>query len=357
MEFKNDAPCLYMTAPSSPNGHSMEFYYSAPASPQRAMIKAGGDNLSSRVDEFEFGTSKRFSGERESPVSGDRGHERGDSLPAMAFADELFLNGLVMPLELPLNGVVMPLKPPPRLHKSALSSPRSPATVCRIPFARKSSRNDDFDPFMVALEKVREEKRGRNSHHRSSRSYSPFRAFSRSSTTVTHDNDAQSHSPDLLRGNSLVEPMPAPALASSFSGPLDFKGSAYARWVRDQSRHGLSPKSPSRLLFRQRVRPLSGSDKPPSPAANHVGKRRGNVEASKVQKLKGLLVKYASFGRGHSGSKQTKMSTEAHNFSYFGRLSFRFKGNGHGNNTKKTIPANAKMAVVPYKPSAAFCLA
>ncbi|KAG6411393.1 hypothetical protein SASPL_129474 [Salvia splendens] len=356
MELKNDAPCLYMTAPSSPNGHSMEFYYSAPASPRRAMFKAGDDNLSLRVDEFEFGTSKRFGGESESPVSGDRGHERGDSLPAMAFADELFLNGLVMPLELPLSGVVMPLKPPPRLYKSALSSPRSPATVCRrIPFARKSSRNDDFDPFMAALEKVREEKRGRNSHHRRSRSYSPFRALSRSSTTVTDGNDAQSHGPDLSCGNSRVEP--APALASSFSGPLDFKGSAYARWVRDQTRHGLSPKSPSRLLFRQRVRPLSVSDKPPSPAANHVGKRRGNAETSKVQKLKGLLVKYASFGRGNSGAKQIKTSTELRNFSYFGRLSFRFKGNGHGNNTKKTIPANAKMAVVPYKPSATFCLA
>ncbi|KAL1555175.1 hypothetical protein AAHA92_15649 [Salvia divinorum] len=355
MEFKNDAsnsPCLYMTAPNSPNGHSMELYYSAPASPRRAMFKAGDDNLSSRVYEFQFGTSKRFSEGSESLVSGDRGHERGDSLPAMAFADELFLNGLVMPLDPPPR---LPLKPPPRLHKSPLSSPRSPATLCRIPFARKSSRNDDFDPFMVALEKVREEKRGRNSHHRRSRSYSPFRALSRSSTTVTDDNDAQSHSPDLLCGNNLAEPMPAPAPASSFSGPLDFKGSAYARWVRDQTRHGLSPKSPNGLLFRQRVRRLSGLDKPPSPAAKHFGKRRGNVEASKVQKLKGLLVKYASFGRGESGAKQTKTSTEARNFSYFGRLSFRFKGNGHGN-TKKTIPANTKMAVVPYKPSAAFCL-
>ncbi|KAH6765946.1 hypothetical protein C2S52_016929 [Perilla frutescens var. hirtella] len=375
MEFENHAPnsnapspCVYMTAPNSPNGYSrsssMEFYYSAPASPRRragctSTFKASDDHL----DEFEFETSKRFSDQlnseaSESPVGGDQGHEgrgkyreRGDSLPAMAFADELFLNGLVMPL-----------KPPPRLHcdtefssfslNSPLSSPKSPRTVCRIPFARKSSWNDDFDPFMVALEKVREEERGRNSHHRRSRSYSPFRAMSKSSSAT-----ADCHSQDLSIENSPMEPMPLPAL--SYSGPLDFKGSAYARWVRDQTRHGLSPKSPRGFFFRQRVRPLKteqdGLDKPASPVGKHDEKKCGNVEATKVQKLKGLLVRYASFRRGNSESKQTNTSSETRKLSYFSRLSFKLKGNAHSNNKKK-IPADAKMAVVQYKPSIAFCL-
>lgn len=361
-----------MTAPNSPNGNSrsssMEFYYSAPASPRRragcAAYKTSDDHLGSSFDEFEFETSKRFSSQlqserSESPVSGDGGHEhegrgkyreRGDSLPAMAFADELFLNGLVMPL-----------KPPPRLHcdtefnsfshKSPLSSPKSPRTVCRIPFARKSSWNDDFDPFMVALEKVREEKRGRNSHHRRSRSYSPFRAMSKSSSVTADSNE-----------NSPMEPMPAPAPPPSYSGPLDFKGSAYARWVRDQTRHGLSPKSPRGFLFRQRVRPLKTEqdvlDKPTQPSGAHAGEKCGNAEGSKVQKLKGLLVRYASFGRGSSGSKQTKTSSEARKLSYFGRVSFKFKGSAHGN-SKKKIPADTRMAIVKTvqsKPSIYFCL-
>lgn len=375
MEFENQAsnassPCAYMTAPTSPNEYSrsssMELYYSAPASPRRkacyTTIKTSDDDLGSNLDDFEFETSKRFSGQlqfetSESPVGGGRGHEarqeyreRGDSLPAMAFADELFLNGLVMPLKLP-----------PRLQydsdfnsfsqKSPVSSPR---TVCKIPFARKSSWNDDFDPFMVALEKVRDEKRGRNSHCRRSRSYSPFRAISKCSS----DTADYCCNQDLPKGNSpIMEPMQVPA--PSYSGPLDFKGSAYARWVRDQTRQGLSPKSPRGFLFRQRVRPLKiehdGSDKPTSPKEKSVEKNCRNVEESKVQKLKGFLLRYASFGRENSGSKQTKTSSEAPKPSYFGRLSFKFKGNAHGNGKRK-MPADTKMAVVQYKPSIAVCL-
>ncbi|KAK6119818.1 hypothetical protein DH2020_046443 [Rehmannia glutinosa] len=212
----------------------------------------------------------------------------------MSFADELFFNGLVMPLKLP-----------PRLqydtdsnsfsHKSPVSSPR---TVCKIPFTRKNSWNDDFDPFMVALQKVREEKRGRNSHHRRSRSYSPFRALSKCSSSDCTNNE-----------NSPIEPMQVKA--QGFSGPLDFKGSAYARWVRDQTREGLSPKSPKRFLFGQRVRPLrNDQDGPGQPKEKYVRKKSGDVEK---------------------------------------QLSFKFKENGHSNGKRK-------MAVVEYKPSVALCL-
>ncbi|KAI3450048.1 hypothetical protein Pfo_006713 [Paulownia fortunei] len=362
------SPCAYVTAPTSPNEYSSkEFYYSAPASPRRrvgnATIKTSDDNLGSNLDDFEFETSKKFSGQLhfersenfESPVGDDQGRqkyrERGDSLPSMAFADELFLNGLVMPLKLP-----------PRLqydsdfnsfsHKSPVSSPKSPRTVCRIPFARKSSWSDDFDPFLVALQKVREEKRGRNSDHRRSRSYSPFRAMSKCSSDSTH---CCNH--DLSKGNSPMEPMQVPA--PSYSGPLDFKGSAYARWVRDQTREGLSPKSPRGFFFGQRVRPLKieqgGPDKPTSPKGKYVRKNCGNVEESKVQKLKGFLLRYASFGREKSGSKQTKTCSEVRKSSYYSRLSFKFKGNAHSNG-KRRVRADTKMAVVEYKPSLALCL-
>lgn len=256
----------------------------------------------------------------------------------MAFAEDLFFNGLAMPL-----------KPPPRLRSSPLSSPKSPRTVRRILFSRKNSWNDDFDPFAVALEKVREEKRGRNSHHRRSRSYSPFRALSRSSSTVTVDDSSQDLS---IEPTAAAMTMTVPVPAPSHSGPLDFKGSGYARWVRDQTRHGLSPKSPSSFLFKQRVRPLNGS----LPAEKDVAKKRGNAEESKVKKLKGLLVRYASFGKGNGGNKQTKTSTEVRNLSYFSRLSFKLKGNAHGNSTKKKIPEDTKMTVVQYKPSIAVCL-
>ncbi|KAL7151941.1 hypothetical protein ABFS83_04G065500 [Erythranthe nasuta] len=318
MEFEKNTKNAYITAPTSPNhcsrSNSMEFYYSAPASPLRK---------TSNNDDFEFGTSKKFTDDRESHT----GDVSENQEPAMAFADELFVDGLVMPLKLP-----------PRLlcegpdfssnsfcQKSPFSSPR---TVCRIPFSRKNSWNDDFDPFMVALEKVREEKRGRNSHYRRSRSHSPFRAMPKESSDENTVSKGGNNSPSL-----------------SFSGPLDFKGSAYARWVRDQTREGLSPKRPKGFFFRQRVRPLK---------TEHVGpaspKRSGarHAEESKVQKLKGFLLRYASFGR----DKQTKNTTsEIRKPSYFTRLSFKFKGNSNDK------PCDTNMAMVAYnKPSLALCL-
>ncbi|CAA2991959.1 Hypothetical predicted protein [Olea europaea subsp. europaea] len=95
----------------------MEFYYSALASPSRKIWipSKQKDDQNSDFDDFEFETSNKFSGclafewSKKFEGSGcnqdvtikERHREREDSLPSMAFADELFLNGLAMPLELP----------------------------------------------------------------------------------------------------------------------------------------------------------------------------------------------------------------------------------------------------------------
>lgn len=203
----------------------------------------------------------------------------------------------------------------------------SPRTTCRVPFARKNSWNDDFDPFMVALEKVREEKRGRNSYHRRSRSFSPFRGTPKGS-------DDECCNQDDTKGNNPIQ-----VGTPSYSGPLDFKGSAYARWVRDQTKHGVSPKSPIGFFFRQRVRPLriehDGSEK-------HVGKKNGKGEESAVQKLKGFLLRYASFG-----SKKTKKSSEARKQGYFGQSSFKFKGSVR-RDSKREMAADTHIVPVTY---------
>ncbi|KAJ8766816.1 hypothetical protein K2173_008370 [Erythroxylum novogranatense] len=65
-----------------------------------------------------------------------------------------------------------PLKPPPRLQYTnefdhsksggqspAMSSPRTPTSALKNLFSRKNLWNDDYDPFMVALENVKEDKR------------------------------------------------------------------------------------------------------------------------------------------------------------------------------------------------------
>ncbi|KAL2316892.1 hypothetical protein Fmac_030768 [Flemingia macrophylla] len=192
-------------------------FYSAPTSPSRLKLRAVSpfgsqtgpttpratthEDANFNVDEFEFETSRRFnvSFSELDTETNRKDHENqqekhrlcgGDSLQIMAFADELFCDGKVLPLmQLP------PLKLPPRLHQtgdgssvsthsSTLTSPRSPGSVLRLRFSRHSLWNDDFDPFMVALEKVREEKRGKPmARHglRRTRSLSPFRGFNHKS--------------------------------------------------------------------------------------------------------------------------------------------------------------------------------
>ncbi|KAI3461168.1 hypothetical protein Pfo_017831 [Paulownia fortunei] len=297
-------------------------------------------------DGFEFETSKRFNGQFhfgtsqnfESWLGDDQGHQArvkyrgpGDSLAAIAFADELLLNGLLRPLKLP-----------PRLQFDSdfnSFSRRSPA-LSPESLARKSAWNDDFDPFTVALQKVREEKRGRNSHLRRIRSYSPFRIMFKCSSDSPYCNQ------DLHRGNSPMKQMQVP----SYSGPLEFKGSLYARWVQDQTKEGgLSPRgamSLRGLLFRQSQRI--------SAKGNYVKENCGNVTGeSKVQKLKAILQRYTSLGRENSGCQKTKITSEDQKLSYFSRLSFKFKGNAHCTRKKK-MPADTKMAVAEYKPSLAL---
>ncbi|KAL6524321.1 hypothetical protein OROGR_016755 [Orobanche gracilis] len=332
MEFETQPstasiPCPYVTATTT------EFYYSATVSPRRNPSNLVPSNVdhhpASILDDFEFESSKKFSGHLHFNSSDDycEGAQEGhnstypEPFPSMAFADELFLNGLVMPLKLP-----------PRLQHDSKSAASSPKAASKFPFPFRSSWNDDFDPFAAALQKVREEeKRGRNS--RRSRSYSPFRAVARCSSDCTYYVSG-----DFSEENSPTEPASSQVIGPRFSGPLlDFKGSAYARFVRDQTGSGGRPrsKSPRRLLLLgERVRPLrsdqDGLDKKGRQEKQCAGKMYGNGEESKLQKLKGFLLKYALLlGRG---SKQAKKRSERKEpDKYYSRLGYKSKADGRIN--------------------------
>ncbi|XP_073285295.1 uncharacterized protein [Primulina huaijiensis] len=349
MELANvsSSLCLYATALTSPNPcdrKSLNYLYcSAPVSPRRNKQDKGDFPKSNLVD-FEFESSKTFSRKQ-------RYRERGDSLPAVAFVDEVFF-----------SGVVMPLKLPPRLQYNSVfnsSSQRwtfaprsmSPTTMCRIPFACKYTWNDDFDPFTVALERVREEKRGRSGQPRRSRSHSPFRIASKYSCTDTISCNQDSYEDKSSMKSANQVPV------WSYSGPLELKGSAYARWVRDQKKEGLNPrepKNPSGLRFGLRVRPVrnkhDGRDMPASTKGRDAKDKRGNDSGkSRVGILKGLLLKYASFGREKNATKLTKKSVQTQKESYFSRLSFKFRENG------KRMLDDETAEVAEYKTSTISC--
>lgn len=196
-----------MSAPASPDAprvSNVSLFYSAPASRCRENafppynIDAGKldpirscekTSLDSDLD-FEFNTSwgcvldaDEFitSQDFESPLH-KKSRPRGDSLPSMAFADELLC-----------DGKVMPLKPPPCSYYESKGgnqspvgspSPKSPRSGFKVSFhfRHRSRWNDDFDPFIVALENVKGDSRARRTtqanDHRRTRSLSPFRVGS-----------------------------------------------------------------------------------------------------------------------------------------------------------------------------------
>lgn len=214
ISFSNEL--CYMSG-SSCNQDKDLFFYSAPTSPSRLkLIEHDGsrtgpttprsyEDANSNLDRFEFETSRRFNHSEPRTKTNRRDvnafeqHQRlcEDSLPTMAFADELFCDGKVIPM-------MPPLKLPPRLvqngdstQSSRATSPKSPGSMLRLPFARLW-KNDDFDPFKVAFEKVREEKRGKSKGRehglRRTRSLSPLRVFN--SKCDKHEGLSESHKHD-----------------------------------------------------------------------------------------------------------------------------------------------------------------
>ena len=160
----------------------------------------------------------------------------------MAFADELFCDGKVLPL-------MPPLKLPPRMqqngdgsimstHSSTLTSPRSPGSVLRLRFSRQSLWNDDFDPFMVALEKVREEKRGNPSARhglRRTRSLSPFRSFNKKSEKnvgISKSSQLESHCCDTAQLVCELNKEPLKQVSGRINVLSEPKGLMFAKQVR-----------------------------------------------------------------------------------------------------------------------------
>lgn len=195
METSNDSS--YVSAITSPSRSSIDsmYYYSAPSSPSKTLVNT---TFSSNLTEPTTPTSTSTSTYQETNSLNlqlfvnhteitDIGSPKSWKSEKMEFhsmdvADELFCEGKV----------VMTLKPqqlklPPCLlsktkvkfskrNSTTMSSFKfkSSLSSLKFPFSRHYLLNDDFDPFMVALEKVRREP-NENSPRRA-RSLTPLKA-------------------------------------------------------------------------------------------------------------------------------------------------------------------------------------
>ncbi|XVF47273.1 hypothetical protein PTKIN_Ptkin03bG0096300 [Pterospermum kingtungense] len=314
---------FYMSAPTSPRRISLEglCFLGVPTSPTKRTLKVYDlhtkpttkktcEASSSNADEFEFETSRRFNvdeyqviSEQKSESQPEDPHQnnvRKEYLPAMAFADELFSDGRVMPL-----------KPPPRLQypddnkfdkrSSTLSSPRSPTGVLRLPFHRRSLWNDDFDPFMVALENVKEEKVGKSQakNHRRARSMSPFREISPKGT-----DDLSGSSRQQINQMGLI--LPTQQSDPNLNNRMKSNESPFLMWVPDQKRQtsgqeevksSIKLAEPKGVLFARRARLVKvGHEKPSLITPTESAKEAGITcsKETKSQKIKNFLFRNGS---------------------------------------------------------------
>ncbi|XVE59924.1 hypothetical protein DITRI_Ditri05aG0085400 [Diplodiscus trichospermus] len=386
-----------MSAPSSPRRISLEglCFLSVPTSPSRRTLKSAYDidtepttpktceDSSSHVGEFEFEISRRFNVDEyeveleqksESRSKDPHGnHVRKESLPAMAFADELFS-----------DGKVMPLKPPPRLQypsdkkfdgqSSTLSSPRSPTGVLRLPFHRKSLWNDDFDPFMVALENVKEEKVGisQAKNHRRARSMSPFRERSPKVTNHLSDSSRQQ-----INQMGLILPT-TQKYEPNLNKRMESNESTFLMWVPDQNmqmgrqeqmkqakKSSIKLAEPKGVLFARRARLVKvGHEKPRKPSlitskmeAGESAKETGVTctKETKSQKIKNFLFRSGSMRKLSNEYKPKSLNATESKPNIARKFSFKSMGLTQYKKEKE-VSEVTPMALIQYRPKMLLCM-
>ncbi|KAM5549160.1 hypothetical protein ABKV19_000543 [Rosa sericea] len=330
MEIPDDHfPYVNISAPTSPgicSPHNTLYFYSVPSSPTRETSTGttpfgyqtdlnecptpmSYHDANAYLDDFEFETSLSFSldvGDRSVVHSSPFGHDRkprqrGDSLPTtMAFADELFCDGKVMPL-------APPLKLPPRLQRkrneklasqaeTGASVPGSPSNfVLKLPFGYKRLWNDDFDPFMAALKNVKEEKKEKAS------AASPSYATNNQSTNEPGDEDSTTSAPEPISREMGGQIVPKRQLSQP-------KGVGFARQVR--------------LI---QMGQMSKLDK--------LGKQSERDEKAESMRKKPTFLRRLSFKSGRAAHCEEKRVSHSH-----------------------PHPQLSKMALMNYKPRGLLCL-
>ncbi|XVF04830.1 hypothetical protein REPUB_Repub05bG0119100 [Reevesia pubescens] len=375
----------YMSAPASPSRISLEGYcfFNVPTSPTRRTLKAACEDSSSNGDEFEFETSHLFNvvknemePEQKSESQSQDPHENHDRkealpVPAMAFSD----------------GKVMPLKPPPRLQypndkkfdkqSSTLSPPRSPTGVLRLPFQRRSLWNDDFDPFMVALENVKEEKVGKSQakNHRRARSMSPFRELSPKGT-----NDLSGSSQQQINEMGLILPtQQAEPNLNKRKETQESNESAFLMWIPDQNRQmghqeqrKQVKKSPIKLtepkgvLFARRARlvKVGQHEKPRKPSlitptvdAGEIAKESGVncTKETNSKRIKNFLFRSGSMRNISNEDKPTSSNATESRTKLTRKFSFKSMRFTPYNEEKRVYEVN-RMTLAQYRPKLLLCM-
>jgi hypothetical protein len=359
--------CFFMSAPTTPSGFNLDdnmCFYSAPTSPTKGTSIATYDlesmpttpktyeDANSNLDDFEFETSRRFnigdidsggSMRYEDAMEEQQKHQHKESLPAMAFADELFC-----------DGKVIPLKPPPcHNHSSTPTSPESQMAKIKFSFPRRNVWNDDFDPFMVALKTVKGERKEKwqKINHTRARSMSPIRARSEL-MDCTHKQCKQLDRirPDLnnqLELNGLPTRIWIPNVTNASPNRLaESKGVLFARKARLMKIDLEWPRKPNKTTLQESMLKAG---------KNAKEKGEPSERKSKRQSMKNFLYRSLSTRRNDEDRKQTEQAVEVAKPETKRKLSFKSMGlvvrNGEKGGSQIT-----KVTQTRYKPKLSLCM-
>ncbi|GAB4835298.1 hypothetical protein Ancab_000207 [Ancistrocladus abbreviatus] len=201
------------------------FFFSMPTSPTRGISRTPSgfesepridEEISSITDDFEF-----EAGQNQEKQYKQKLLQNGKILPPMAYADELFGEGKVLPLKLPPRLQHVNSNKKHRNHGSNASSPGALSSGLKMPFSRQTLWNDDFDPFSVALEKVKDNGRMlkiKGNQLRRAKSLSPlknihhYRGVDRVCSAFT---EHKNHSENGMIGMGLQKPVKATTISDS----------------------------------------------------------------------------------------------------------------------------------------------
>ncbi|KAI6669641.1 hypothetical protein NL676_004526 [Syzygium grande] len=285
----------------------------------------------------------------ESPLHKKARPMGGDSLPSMAFADELFC-----------DGKLMPLKPPPCSYygsksgnQSPIGSPswRSPRSGFKVPFQFKSLWNDDFDPFMVALENVKEDSSARRTtqanDHGQTQLLSPSRGFKAESLRRSTDLKG--------RKNQQNEQETSRAPVKPPVEPMDSANPPFSKWVPNQRKQASLQQHEQYIMQSPKQREPHGKVE--------EGKRQNGeciVRESKRQRIRKFLLR--SMSSSATGRKEGDEKVKAvlrPTVNILRRLSFKSTGSGGAttqNDEQRRGSTVAKMTLVQYRPRLFLCL-
>ncbi|KAH7560779.1 hypothetical protein JRO89_XS10G0100400 [Xanthoceras sorbifolium] len=347
-EMISNNESLYLSAPTTPTPFTLDHlnFYSAPTSPIPTSKTFTYDydddyqDANNSFIEFEFETSRLFIPEDDdfdqmgqsfdSPYDQQQEHHQHkdkESLPAMA----LLMSCSVMA--------------------------KSPTVALKFPFPRRSLWNDDFDPFAVALENVKDdnniEKRNKEKDYRPARSVSPVRALN-----PKRPNKSMSfHHQDINRSghdqNGQMEP----------EGP-------YSIWFpyRNRKMEPIRLAEPKGVLFARHTRLVKmGHEKAKRQKETgkngKVSEESSGTRESKRQRMKKLLLRSASMGIGRASNeekhKDQSESLPPNPKKRFSRkFSFMPTGNSiaHQCNEEKSVSQVTKLTLMQYRPRLFLCM-